>query len=119
MTTLDTQSLEATLTHKRSGLLAQLATLRGGAPSRAEASEAHFAHREDSQAQTATERDLEFALDDHESTELRRVNAALQRLANGSYGLCADCGVAIAPARLQAAPEAERCVPCQEALERT
>ena len=83
---------------------AQLATLRDGAPSRAEASAAHFAHREDSQAQTATERDLEFALDDHESTELRRVNAALQRLANGSYGLCADCGVAIAPARLQAAP---------------
>ncbi len=118
MTTLDTQSLQAALTDKRNSLLAQLATLRDGAPSRAEASAAHFAHREDSQAQTATERELEFALDDHESTELRRVNAALQRLANGSYGLCADCGVAIAPARLQASPEAERCLPCQEALER-
>ena len=118
MTTLDTLSLEAALTAKRSSLLTQLATLRGGAPSRAQASEDHFAHREDSQAQTATERDLEFALDDHESTELRRVTAALQRLANGTYGLCADCGIAIAPARLKAAPEAERCINCQEALER-
>ena len=117
MTTLDTLSLEAALNHKRSSLLAQLATLRDGAPSRAEASAAHFARREDSQAQTATERDLEFALDDHESTELRRVNAALQRLANGSYGLCADCGVAIAPARLQALPTAAFCLGCADLAE--
>jgi DnaK suppressor protein len=37
----------------------------------------------------------------------------LVRVREGSYGACIDCGQAIAPARLQASPEVERCVTCQ------
>jgi DnaK suppressor protein len=43
--------------------------------------------------------------------------AALERLEDGSYGLCLTCGVPIAPARLKALPEVERCVQCQAAQE--
>jgi DnaK suppressor protein len=35
----------------------------------------------------------------------------------GTYGLCIDCGTHIPAARLQVAPEAARCIPCQEKVE--
>lgn len=52
---------------------------------------------------------------------LRRAQAlrlALARAARGAYGLCEDCGEAIAAARLAALPHATTCRPCQEARER-
>lgn len=44
--------------------------------------------------------------------EARQVDEALQRLASGSYGICAGCGRPIPVERLEARPFAERCVPC-------
>jgi RNA polymerase-binding transcription factor DksA len=43
---------------------------------------------------------------------LAQVRHALARLAKGHYGTCERCGGPIAPGRLEAAPEATRCVPC-------
>lgn len=43
---------------------------------------------------------------------LRQVERARARLADGSYGVCTACGTAIAAARLQALPAAERCPDC-------
>ena len=102
---------------QRATLLAQLATLRGGDRGRVEASAEHFGQPEDSHAQVVTARDLELALDDRESTELRAVDAALARIEAGRYGECADCGADIPAARLLAAPEALRCVTCQTQVE--
>jgi DnaK suppressor protein len=117
MTTPDFTSFKEKLLQQRASLVAQLATLRGGPISRVEASADHFAGHTDSAAQTATERDLEFALDDHETTELVAVDAALQRIAAGTYGRCTACDVKIPLARLQVAPEAARCISCQEKAE--
>jgi RNA polymerase-binding transcription factor DksA len=50
-------------------------------------------------------------------TELRQIADARERMLNGSYGLCIDCGMAIPIARLQVQPFSERCVPCQEKFE--
>jgi RNA polymerase-binding transcription factor DksA len=47
------------------------------------------------------------------------VEQALERLADGSYGTCVDCGKEIPPARLQAMPEAIRCVDDQRRFEST
>jgi DnaK suppressor protein len=41
-----------------------------------------------------------------------RVDRALEKLAEGSYGTCDSCGGPIAPARLRAAPESVRCIDC-------
>lgn len=49
---------------------------------------------------------------------LQRVEAALLRFGNGSYGWCADCGEPIGYRRLKARPEAPFCVSCQGARER-
>lgn len=45
-------------------------------------------------------------------SELARVQSALQRLARGEYGRCVRCGAGIAPARLQALPQADTCTDC-------
>ncbi len=41
------------------------------------------------------------------------VLAALQRIDLGTYGTCVDCGAPVAEGRLEAKPEAARCVACQ------
>lgn len=117
MDATQTAVFRAQLLAQQDALLAQLAAQRGGTISRAEAAAEHFGHPEDSRAQMATERDLEFALDAHETQHLAAIDAALSRIANGSYGECTNCGADIAPARLKAAPEASRCVTCQDRAE--
>ena len=45
--------------------------------------------------------------------ELAGIAAASERVANGTYGECIDCGEPIAPARLAVNPTARRCAECQ------
>lgn len=61
---------------------------------------------------------MDVAMVRRESAELRDIEAALARIAEGSYGNCADCGGEIAHARLRAYPMVTRCLPCQEEHER-
>lgn len=44
--------------------------------------------------------------------ELRLLNDALKRIADGSYGICAKCGDDISPERLDAVPYAVTCRKC-------
>ncbi len=44
--------------------------------------------------------------------EVRRLTAALERIEDGEYGYCEDCGEQIAKGRLQLDPAATRCVSC-------
>jgi DnaK suppressor protein len=46
--------------------------------------------------------------------ELRELDAALARVAAGTYGICRSCGERIPPARLRLLPAATVCVPCAE-----
>jgi RNA polymerase-binding transcription factor DksA len=50
--------------------------------------------------------------------ELTDIVATRERIADGSYGECIDCGQDIAPQRLQAQPTATRCLICQGAYEK-
>jgi DnaK suppressor protein len=45
--------------------------------------------------------------------QLALVNAALGRLADGTFGACLRCGQPIAPERLEALPWAAYCISCQ------
>ena len=53
-----------------------------------------------------------------QALELQRIEAALRRMAEGHYGECIDCGDDIGYARLQAEPDALRCITCQERFEK-
>lgn len=103
----------------RQSLLDQIAAQRGGILGRTEVAQAHFSHPEDSRAQILSEKNVEFALGEREIAELDMIDAALARMDKGVYGQCADCGIDIPQARLHAAPEASRCMDCQEAFERS
>ena len=63
--------------------------------------------------------DLNFADIDRDAQELHRIDGALRRLKDGTYGNCIDCGAAIPAPRLEAEPTALRCVSCQELYEKT
>ena len=110
-------SLKLALESLRERLLQQIEQQRGGTKGRAEVAAEHFAHSEESDAQVATERDLEFAINERETDELATLDAALARWGAGTYGQCIDCGADIPAARLLATPEAARCIACQENFE--
>ncbi len=61
--------------------------------------------------------DIEFALIQMKSETLNKIDAALRRLEEGTYGDCFECGEEIAEARLRALPFAVRCKDCEEARE--
>ena len=63
--------------------------------------------------------DIGIATVDRHVTELRAIEAALQRINMGSYATCSDCGTDIGFARLNSNPAAERCVTCQSHREKT
>jgi DnaK suppressor protein len=61
--------------------------------------------------------DIELALIQMKAETLNKVDDALRRLEQGSYGNCFECGDEIAEKRLRALPFAVRCKDCEEAKE--
>jgi RNA polymerase-binding transcription factor DksA len=60
-----------------------------------------------------TRAEIEHDLIEISLKELAEIAALRERLANGTYGECAECGEAIPPARLEVNPTARRCAGCQ------
>jgi RNA polymerase-binding transcription factor len=58
------------------------------------------------------EQQRDLALRDRSKAELERVDAALRKLDEGTYGTCESCGNPIAPERLEAIPWAPLCIDC-------
>lgn len=52
------------------------------------------------------------ALESHFKIEIEQIQRALHRIDAGTYGICESCGAEIAPARLEAQPDATRCINC-------
>jgi DnaK suppressor protein len=48
---------------------------------------------------------------------LEQIDAALKKFDRGTYGVCEACGERIDPARLEAKPYAELCLPCRQRAE--
>ncbi len=64
------------------------------------------------------DREMNFATRSLLVERANKLAEALERLRGGEYGICEECGEAIAPARLRAMPEVTTCVRCQDRLER-
>ncbi len=64
--------------------------------------------------------DKEFALEliEGESQELRDIDAALERLEAGTFGICEQCGGKVGYGRLNAIPFAQLCIECKRTEER-
>jgi DnaK suppressor protein len=72
-------------------------------------------------ADTATEtveREIGNTLEEHDERLLEAIDAALQRIENGTYGKCVNCGAQIPEERLEAMPWATLCIECKRKEER-
>lgn len=101
------ENLEHSLRRKLEELQSRLASIK------ADAGQEHSPDSEE-QAQERENDEVVDAIGDETRQSIREVTQALRRLEDGSYGVCDSCGQAIAAARLQALPEATRCIECAE-----
>jgi DnaK suppressor protein len=65
------------------------------------------------QALMDLERELGISLMEMRNRRRQSIDEAITRLHDGTYGICADCGVEVSEKRLQAVPFAKLCVECQ------
>jgi DnaK suppressor protein len=106
MTDQDPAAIRATLDAERTRLVAELG----------EQIQAPGQMTYGSQAAAASqvfEQQRDLALRDRAAQQLELVNAALGRLADGTFGACLRCGQPIASERLEALPWAAYCISCQ------
>jgi RNA polymerase-binding protein DksA len=72
-------------------------------------------------ADTATEtydRELDYTLEENSGHVLAEIDAALERIEVGTYGICTNCDQPVALERLEALPWATLCIDCQRDRER-
>lgn len=68
-----------------------------------------------------SDRSTALRIRDRESMLIKKIRQSLEDIENGEYGICEDCGMEIAIARLKARPIARRCIKCktkQETMEK-
>jgi DnaK suppressor protein len=61
---------------------------------------------------------FQFRLRGRERTFLSKIDKALEKIKDGSFGVCEECGEPISPKRLEARPETSMCIKCKEEQER-
>lgn len=103
---------------KRLGeLLADLdhsvATLQGESPERGTEELAHYDQHPADSASNLSDADRVEAVLQAAQQQRAEVLAAIQRIESGTYGRCVDCDTPLPDGRLEARPEAARCVRCQ------
>lgn len=64
-------------------------------------------------ASEARDREINFILTDRDRGKLQAIEDALERIDDGSYGVCESCEAEVAEGRLQAMPFTRLCVQCQ------
>jgi len=80
--------------------------------------DAKYPNREDGdkdeEADEVQEYDNKLSLEYSLESKLKDVNIALEKIAQGEYGICENCGKEITEERLLACPEAKTCLKCNE-----
>jgi len=66
----------------------------------------------------AYSRDVLFNLSETQRQQILDIDAALERIANGEYGICMKCGEEIAPRRLEVRPFSRYCIECKTDIEK-
>ena len=103
---------EKTLRDERANLIHQLSELGANDDGQLRDDVSYGEGFADAAAATA-ERTEVIGLVDSVKTMLDNVDAALERIADGTYGTCAECGKKIGRARIEFRPESIYCVDCK------
>lgn len=65
------------------------------------------------QAQAEVDRNFVLRLKEREQKLLRKIDDAVERIENGTFGICRSCGNEIPLPRLQARPITDLCIECK------
>jgi DnaK suppressor protein len=73
----------------------------------------HIGDSEEENADEVTNYEDNLAIEHSLEENLREIDAALDRIENGTYGICTDCNKLMTIERLEAMPEATLCINCE------
>ena len=121
LTTGEIQELRARLTSEREELAAQLATIedQAFAATQSDMSGDVGVDDESADAGTATfEREKELSIEQNVRDLIQKIDRALKRIDDGTYGICERCGKPIEKARVRALPYVDLCIKDAQAQSR-
>lgn len=113
LTPTQTKALQDSLRQREQQLLQEIQSARAEKEQHVQDAEDFAPEPDANQSRANSDLEVRHAELLRDQQELQDVRAALQRVAEGEYGECIDCGKGIALARLQAFPTAKRCIDCQ------
>ena len=114
MSSIDRNRFRDLLLAERRRIAAALENLKNENPGTVEeetGEESSDQHLADS-ATAMHDRELDYGLTENEEDLLTSIDAALQRIEDGTYGTCTNCGKPIGEERLEALPWADLCIDC-------
>jgi DnaK suppressor protein len=115
--TVDREKVEARLRERAEEIAQQRARIADEGDGMRDSELADYDQHPADQGTETLEQELDATREIMLADEARTVEAAQQRLAEGTYGTCIDCGKDIPEARLDANPEAIRCIDDQNRYE--
>jgi DnaK suppressor protein len=115
MTTVDRAKAEASLRAERARLVHQLSEL-GADESGNLTGEVDFGDAFADAASATAERTETIGIVDALKHQLDDIDTALEKIEDGTYGVCAECGDDIGAARLEFRPMSVLCVDCKRPL---
>ncbi|HVS84815.1 MAG TPA: TraR/DksA C4-type zinc finger protein [Gaiellaceae bacterium] len=121
MSTIDTQRFREALEEERARIERTLEALRGDHAGTLDDEVEEVAGTTDNHlgetASATVNREIDYSLGENAEDVLARIDAALKRIGDGTYGICTACGREIAPERLEATPWASLCIDDARRLE--
>ncbi|MDH3318298.1 MAG: TraR/DksA C4-type zinc finger protein [Betaproteobacteria bacterium] len=115
----ETIELASAIEERRTALAAEIRREVARARNESYAELAGAVHDTGDEALADLVADLDNAEVKRDLTEVRELEAARARIADGSYGVCVDCGADVPVARMRAQLAARRCIACQGQYEKT
>ena len=110
------EEFKGKLEEQRKSVQTQLETFASEDPNLKHNWEAKFPNREDGdkddEADEVQEYENMLSLEHSLELKLKDIKMALEKIGNGTYGICENCGKAISEERLMACPEAKTCLKC-------
>jgi RNA polymerase-binding protein DksA len=64
------------------------------------------------------DREVDYTLEENEERLIAEIDAALERIEDGTFGICATCGQPVGEERLEAVPYTTQCIECKRKEER-
>lgn len=120
MSPIDVESFRRRLLEERQRVSAALDYLEEENPGSLE-EESEEAPLDNHLAETATvtlDREIDYTLKENSEQVLAAIDEALERIAEGTFGICESCGNPIGEERLEAIPYATKCIDCKRKEER-